>query len=512
MFKPHIFVSYAHDDRRWFEKDSLMPRLIKSLEVLDNAEVWYDRRRLAGGDPWRQEIEDAIDRAHVAILLVSTYFIVSEFIRDVELPRIGARARSGELVVIPILVGHCDWRRLEVLKGPQMIPGEPTPLVEYRESESKWERVQHDILNDIERQINKVRERLEPSQEPARGPTTTFPSMSEARTQPGEVSPAEVEARAAVLFRAMGVPESKIQERIKSLKEKAGEATGASSATAAPTPSTAVPNQPTAEVPGASATCIRVTVFRKGNSLGPNERDLLGAVQTGVEAKLQALGCRTVSFAAEDDGPHGDYDAELEIEYSNYGGLSCTASVLRKDGTVIGSHHHSFGILEGRLEEPVCVAQFTASLVTGDPSLLISLLDSNDRTTRFWAALWLAHFPDRSAVHALTHAMAGGDDRSADSSAYSLAAIAGRARESVAMEPLVRALRDRSWVRRTGAVKKFTYPLEFSDPDSRQGAAWILGELGDKAAVEPLTKLLQSDGDSGVKAAAEDALRKLAGA
>jgi len=176
VFRPQIFVSYAHDDRRWFDKGSLMPRLIRSLESLDDAEVWYDRRRLTGGDPWRQEIEAAIDRAHIAILLVSSYFIVSDFIRTVELSRIAERAKDGRLVIVPILVGHCQWRRLQVLEGPQMIPGEPTPLVEYRESEAKWEKVQHDILSDIESLIDKVRLRLNVT--PARAAESATPSPS----------------------------------------------------------------------------------------------------------------------------------------------------------------------------------------------------------------------------------------------------------------------------------------------------------------------------------------------
>ena len=63
MTRPQIFVSYAHQDSRWFDRNSpisLMPTLIKSLEELDQAEVWYDRRRLGGGDPFQEEIEQAI--------------------------------------------------------------------------------------------------------------------------------------------------------------------------------------------------------------------------------------------------------------------------------------------------------------------------------------------------------------------------------------------------------------------------------------------------------------------
>lgn len=156
MCKVHIFVSYAREDSRWFEKGSLMPRLVDSLEQQDSAEVWYDKRQLGGGDPWREEIEQAIDRSRIAVLLVSQDFLNSRFIREVELPRIEHRAKGRELVAIPILMDYCDWDVVEFLSRPQMIPGEPTPLVEYRESEARWSKVQHEIHKAIQRQIRKL--------------------------------------------------------------------------------------------------------------------------------------------------------------------------------------------------------------------------------------------------------------------------------------------------------------------------------------------------------------------
>ncbi len=160
-----VFVSYSHEDVEWFEEGSLMPRLVKSLER-EGAETWYDRKRLGGGDWWRQEIEDAIDKAQIAILLVSQDFLNSEFIRDFELPRIEARAEKRELVVIPILVGNCDWQGVSLLNVPQMLPGKPTPLVEYLSPPAKWDKVQYEILKAVVRQVEKARSRVE--REPAK--------------------------------------------------------------------------------------------------------------------------------------------------------------------------------------------------------------------------------------------------------------------------------------------------------------------------------------------------------
>src|ERR1035437_3341111 len=103
MFRPFIFVSYAHEDSRWFEEGSLMTRLIPSLEKQGDAEVWYDKRRIGGADIWREEIANAIDRADIAILLVSQYFLISDFIMLEELPRLVKRSGEKRLVIFPIL-------------------------------------------------------------------------------------------------------------------------------------------------------------------------------------------------------------------------------------------------------------------------------------------------------------------------------------------------------------------------------------------------------------------------
>ena len=158
MSQVHIFVSYSHDDARWFAEDKLMPRLIKSLEII-GAEVWYDHRRLGGGDPWKQEIVDAIKKAHIAILLVSRNFLNSDFIREIEIPRIERRFDQGELIVVPILVGHCNWQNVRMLSRPQMVPGKPTPLISYLDSPAEWDRVQEEIFSAIERQVDRVRDK-----------------------------------------------------------------------------------------------------------------------------------------------------------------------------------------------------------------------------------------------------------------------------------------------------------------------------------------------------------------
>ena len=81
--KPTVFISYSHKDEVW--KDRLLPHL-RVLEHEGILEEWDDRR-IGAGDDWYPEIERAMARASVAILLISADFLSSSFILEEEVPR-----------------------------------------------------------------------------------------------------------------------------------------------------------------------------------------------------------------------------------------------------------------------------------------------------------------------------------------------------------------------------------------------------------------------------------------
>jgi formylglycine-generating enzyme required for sulfatase activity len=156
-----IFVSYSHLDRKWFDRDhpfNLIPWLENALRR-DGVTLWYDRSDEAGlqpGDRFEQEITEAVGQADVALLLISEAFFSSDFIRTVELPRILARAERGEMVVIPVLLEPCDWQSFDFVAARQMLPGAPTPLIDYTETERQWAHARDEILSGIRRRIRSV--------------------------------------------------------------------------------------------------------------------------------------------------------------------------------------------------------------------------------------------------------------------------------------------------------------------------------------------------------------------
>ena len=118
MDKPLVFVSYSREDAK--EKDEL----VAHLNVLrhDNVELWVDDR-LAGGDEWQRTILEGIDRAVVAVLLVSEHFLNSEFICRTELPALNRRRQAGALTMFPIIGKGCAWKSVPWLKALQVRPG-----------------------------------------------------------------------------------------------------------------------------------------------------------------------------------------------------------------------------------------------------------------------------------------------------------------------------------------------------------------------------------------------------
>jgi hypothetical protein len=121
---PAIFISYSHADEKWKE------RLVKHLKVLElegELEVWDDRR-IDAGDDWLPEITREMERAKVAVLLISADFLISKFIRSTEVPSLLARRQSGGLRVIPLIVHPCAWQNVGWLAAIQCRPRDGRPL------------------------------------------------------------------------------------------------------------------------------------------------------------------------------------------------------------------------------------------------------------------------------------------------------------------------------------------------------------------------------------------------
>lgn len=97
-----VFISYKREDRPWMER---LLRLLRLIESEDRVLIWADSA-IQPGQRWRDEIEAALQRATVGVLLLSPPFLESDFIRNEELPAILDAASQGrlKLVIVPLRV------------------------------------------------------------------------------------------------------------------------------------------------------------------------------------------------------------------------------------------------------------------------------------------------------------------------------------------------------------------------------------------------------------------------
>ncbi|MEQ1909603.1 MAG: toll/interleukin-1 receptor domain-containing protein [Vicinamibacterales bacterium] len=124
-----VFISYAHQDNdstnqqeRWLE------RLLQHLTPLvrqHKIRVFSDAN-LSAGEAWQERIERHIDGARVAVLLVSSAYLASEFVRNSELPAILRSSQTAGTTIVSVVVNPCLFEEAFFLYpdpevGPQSI-------------------------------------------------------------------------------------------------------------------------------------------------------------------------------------------------------------------------------------------------------------------------------------------------------------------------------------------------------------------------------------------------------
>lgn len=140
-----LIFSYAHED------ESLRDELEVYLAPLKHEgliETWHDRRIVAGSE-WNEEIKSHLEQAEIVVLLVSAYFLNSDYAYGVEMRRAVERHDGRTARVIPVMLRDCDWSNSPFAKL-QALPAEADPVTSWPDKAKAWTNVAKGIRKAVE--------------------------------------------------------------------------------------------------------------------------------------------------------------------------------------------------------------------------------------------------------------------------------------------------------------------------------------------------------------------------
>lgn len=126
-----VFVSYSHLDKDYL--NDIQRHFKPFLSKID----FWDDSRIHPGQKWKEEIRKAISETKVAILLVSTDFLGSEFIASDELPPLLEAAEKEGAVILSVLLKPCLFEEFPLLNQYQAMnpPNRTVIKMDYDEKE-----------------------------------------------------------------------------------------------------------------------------------------------------------------------------------------------------------------------------------------------------------------------------------------------------------------------------------------------------------------------------------------
>lgn len=161
--RTQVFVSYSHADSEHLLRLKVHLRPFERKGLVD---LWVDTK-IKTGQKWRTEIEGALDRAAVAVLLVSADFLASDFVVENELPPLLLAAQVEGVTILPVILKPCAFDATKEISQFQAANAPSSPLISCNEAgrEAIWVKVAAAVSEAVDR-LNQVPDKEEKSELP----------------------------------------------------------------------------------------------------------------------------------------------------------------------------------------------------------------------------------------------------------------------------------------------------------------------------------------------------------
>ncbi len=138
------FVSYSHRDETFRNELETHLSMLKREGLIS---VWHDRRITAGTDIDRA-ISTQLEEAKLVLLLVSPYFLASDYCYESEMSRALERHDAGLARVVPIIVNPCEWQRTPFGRL-RATPPDGQPITKYPNVHDAYQAIAADVREVI---------------------------------------------------------------------------------------------------------------------------------------------------------------------------------------------------------------------------------------------------------------------------------------------------------------------------------------------------------------------------
>lgn len=141
-----IFISYSKNDKAFLEE---FLAHLSPLKRSGKISSWYDREILPG-DEWDGEIKEELINADIILLMVSAYFLNTDYVWDIEIAIAMALHERSEARIIPVFMKPCKWddAPFNKLNG---LPSKGKPVSAYADRDEAW----LEVVKGIERVLEK---------------------------------------------------------------------------------------------------------------------------------------------------------------------------------------------------------------------------------------------------------------------------------------------------------------------------------------------------------------------
>lgn len=148
-----VFFSYSHRDEDLRNELEIHLATLKRQGVI---RTWHDRR-ISAGKNFDGEIDSNLEAADIILLLVSPYFIASDYCYNIEMNRALERHDRGEARIIPVILHPCEWQHTPFGRL-RATPTDGKPVSKFPNP--------HDAFLEISKDIRRVSEELSAKQKP----------------------------------------------------------------------------------------------------------------------------------------------------------------------------------------------------------------------------------------------------------------------------------------------------------------------------------------------------------